>query len=202
MDHLSPAKLELGTAIAIGSGGTPTGRGQPSAKSIIQEKERKLAKAMMPIIAARRASAVLMNVLDNEDNKRINLMKSVKSMEKLSMEQLKDVVRFLLRRDCRAGEEVFREGDIGEELFIIENGTLAVTKSMAASGDKKVAVVATMSKGISFGEIALLKDCRRTATVTCMTDASLLVLKRNHFDICLKKHQVQIKNQLRVWSVL
>jgi CRP-like cAMP-binding protein len=56
-------------------------------------------------------------------------------------------------------------------------------------GNGETKVLTTMSIGTSFGEIALLKDCRRTAGLTCVADASLFSLTREHFNMCVKDHQ-------------
>ena len=72
-----------------------------------------------------------------------------------------------------AGDEVFRQGDIGDRYFVIEVGDADVI------GDGRV--VTTLGPGEGFGEIALLRRMRRTATVRASTDLRLQVLASEHF---------------------
>ena len=62
---------------------------------------------------------------------------------------------------CQAGEKVITEGDNGDFLFVIEKGTLNCTKSV--NGEEKV--VKTVNEGDVFGELALLYNCPRAASV-------------------------------------
>jgi cAMP-dependent protein kinase regulator len=62
---------------------------------------------------------------------------------------------------CQAGEKVITEGDNGDFLFVIEKGTLNCIKSV--NGEEKV--VKTVNEGDVFGELALLYNCPRAASV-------------------------------------
>jgi len=74
-----------------------------------------------------------------------------------------------------AGEVVFHEGDEGDRFFIIERGTVDVT----IRGE----FVRSMTIGESFGEIALIRDVPRTATVTVSAAGDLVArsIDRRHF---------------------
>jgi len=72
-----------------------------------------------------------------------------------------------------AGQEIVRQGDSGDRYFLVEDGTLDVS----VDGRQ----VQTLGAGDSFGEIALLRDVPRTATVTAQTDAVLYALDRGAF---------------------
>ena len=67
----------------------------------------------------------------------------------------------------KAGEKVINEGDNGDFLFVIEKGALNCTK--AVNGEEKV--VKTVNEGDVFGELALLYNCPRAASVVAK-DAS------------------------------
>ena len=71
------------------------------------------------------------------------------------------------------GEEIVRQGEPGDRFYLIKEGTLDVY----IDGE----LVQSLRPGESFGEIALLKDVPRTATVTARTEAALLALDRRHF---------------------
>ena len=76
-------------------------------------------------------------------------------------------------RSVASGEVVFREGDLGDLFYLVENGRCEVT----IDGEK----VADAWPGEAFGEIALLRDVPRTATVTAAEDTTLLALDRDEF---------------------
>ncbi len=72
-----------------------------------------------------------------------------------------------------AGEEIVRQGEPGERFYLVKDGALDVYV------DGKL--VQSLEPGDSFGEIALLRDVPRTATVKTRTDVELYSLDRRHF---------------------
>jgi MFS family permease len=72
-----------------------------------------------------------------------------------------------------AGQEVVRQGEPGDLFYLVKDGTLDVY----VDGRK----VQTLGPGESFGEIALLRDVPRTATVRAQSDAELYALERRDF---------------------
>jgi CRP-like cAMP-binding protein len=84
-----------------------------------------------------------------------------------------DLIERLHRKHFEAGEEVISEGDMGETAYIVDVGRLAVFKG----GTK----VAELAEGDCFGEIALLSNVKRTATIRCLTACELMVLVRGDF---------------------
>ncbi len=72
-----------------------------------------------------------------------------------------------------AGEEIVRQREPGDRFYLIKEGTLDVY----IDGN----LVQSLDHGDSFGEIALLRDVPRTATVTARTEAALYALDRRHF---------------------
>ena len=67
-----------------------------------------------------------------------------------------------------AGEVFFAEGDMGDAVYVLQEGRAAVEKSREG---KKAALV-TLAPGACFGEIALVAICPRTATVRAITDCT------------------------------
>jgi sulfate permease, SulP family len=92
----------------------------------------------------------------------------------------------LTRRTYRKGEIVFREGDNGDELFIIAKGSASVR--LRLSGTQREARLITFSPGTVFGEIALLDQEVRSATVEADDELVCYVLTRVDFDLLTTGH--------------
>jgi MFS family permease len=93
---------------------------------------------------------------------------------------LEQIASHLARARVSAGEVVFHQGDSGDLFYVIEDGEVAVEPE----GRSPV----LLGPGGSFGEIALLRDVPRTATVTARTDADLLALDRDVFIAAVTGH--------------
>lgn len=79
----------------------------------------------------------------------------------------------LVRLTVPQGTTVFAEGDLGDRFYIVADGSVEVRQ--------RGAVVRTLGAGDAFGEIALLRDVARTATIVAATDADLWSLDRDGF---------------------
>ena len=77
------------------------------------------------------------------------------------------------RLEVPAGTEIITEGDVGDKFYVIESGLVAATY--------RGAPLSQSGPGEPFGEIALLHDVPRTATVTAVEDTVLRVLDREDF---------------------
>jgi MFS family permease len=88
----------------------------------------------------------------------------------LTLEQLADR---MTQVRAPAGKEIVRQGEPGELFYVIDAGTVEVVVDGQPGRE--------LGRGDSFGEIALLRDVPRTATVTARTDVVLYTLDRNAF---------------------
>jgi CRP/FNR family transcriptional regulator, cyclic AMP receptor protein len=106
----------------------------------------------------------------------------------LSRGDLVQLARVTEDLEVEEGKVLAREGEIGREFFVIVDGEVSVTQD----GQE----IRTLGPGDFFGEIALLKDVRRTATVTAKSPLRFFVLTRQGFR-SLVGHQPQIEEQVR-----
>jgi ATP-binding cassette, subfamily B, bacterial HlyB/CyaB len=90
---------------------------------------------------------------------------------------LRQIVEQLEELNVAAGAIVFRAGDPGERFYVVREGTLDAFKR-EAGGDR---LLNSIGPGEFFGELALLDDGRRTATVVARTKAELYSLSRDAF---------------------
>jgi len=81
-----------------------------------------------------------------------------------------------------AGEDVFREGDLGTEMYIVHEGRIEIRKQ---AGEEEQ-VLATLEKGDFFGEMAILEDLPRTASAVAVTAAKVLMINGSTFDQMLR----------------
>jgi MFS family permease len=101
------------------------------------------------------------------------LLRGVPLFAPLDAKSLESIAGKLVRIELPAGQSVIREGEEGDRFYVIESGALTAT----FKGD----VLSQMGPGDPFGEIALLRDVPRTATVTADEDSVLLALERQDF---------------------
>jgi len=94
--------------------------------------------------------------------------------------ELEGLARALVPVQVTAGTTVILEGDEGDRFYAIADGEMRVTK--------KGQEVATLRRGNGFGEIALIEDVPRTATVVAVTDAQLFSLEKEPFVLALTGH--------------
>lgn len=87
-------------------------------------------------------------------------------------------------RRVPAGTVLFREGDKGEEMYILQSGKVKITKKIR--GVEKT--LATLEKGEFFGEMAILNDKPRSATAETVEDSDMLVIDRKTFETLLRSN--------------
>ena len=78
-----------------------------------------------------------------------------------------------------------REGTVGDSLFYVVSGRVEIRKE---SVDGRQTVLALFNKGSSVGEMSLVEDSPRSATVSAIEDSELLILTRENFERILNEH--------------
>ena len=91
----------------------------------------------------------------------------------------------LARAHYREGDVIVRQGEIGNHFYIIESGQVEVIREDPGEPPKCLGV---RGAGTSFGEIALLKDAPRTATVRCLTPVDVVKFARQDFLTLTRSH--------------
>jgi CRP-like cAMP-binding protein len=124
-----------------------------------------------------------MNVyLNSEIIRKVSLFQQCKD----DQEFISEVVKCLKARVCLPNSFVVRKGEMGTEMYFISRGELNVVNDQ----DK---VVFTLRDGGFFGEIALLYDTKRTASIVARTYCDMFILTKEDFKKVLKKFPQQSK---------
>jgi len=111
-------------------------------------------------------------MLFSSDTK-VELLRKAPLFADLTKAELEHLAKVTEDLEVEAGRVLCREGELAQEFFVIIEGEAEATK------DGKT--LSTMGPGDFFGEIALLEDIPRTATVTATTELRFFVLSRRSF---------------------
>jgi CRP/FNR family cyclic AMP-dependent transcriptional regulator len=96
-------------------------------------------------------------------------------------------------RRYRKHETIFHQGDPGDSLYIIESGSVKIV--LPSPGGEEGAIIATLSRGDFFGELALLDGAPHSATAVAIEPTESLVLRRDRFDE-LVENEPQLRRAL------
>jgi CRP/FNR family transcriptional regulator, cyclic AMP receptor protein len=105
-------------------------------------------------------------------------LRQVPLFESLDEEEATELCHLMESIDSKAGTSLFRAGDEGDAMYVIERGKVRIC--VRASNDREV-VLTELSRGDFFGEMALLDGQPRSADAVVAEDSRLAVLSREHF---------------------
>ena len=107
----------------------------------------------------------------------IETLRQVPLFESLDNEAAGELCHLLDSLDCKAGAFLFRTGDEGDAMYLIERGKVRIC---VRARDGHEVTLTELGRGDFFGEMALL-DGQRSADAVIVEDATLAVLSREHF---------------------
>lgn len=108
--------------------------------------------------------------------KKISLFDEIKNDE----EAMNILSKTFTIRPFKKGEEVITEGDVGSEMFIIAEGAVEIKKRTRA-GDNYTVVRLKAIHNVFFGELGLIDNDKRSATVTAIANSTFLVVNEKNF---------------------
>lgn len=129
--------------------------------------------ALLPVLATllrRRLARLDAAPVPTEE---LRLLRAIDLFAPLPQPVLETLARALVPVRLEAGREVFRQGEVGDRYYIVVSGEVEIVSDGR--------VVAVTGEGGYFGEIALLRDVPRTATVRAKSELELYALERDDF---------------------
>jgi CRP-like cAMP-binding protein len=94
------------------------------------------------------------------------------------------------------GERIFSQGDLGTEMFIIQEGEVEIIKHIGSESH----TLSRLEKGDFFGEMALLEALPRTADALAVTDVKVVAINGSRFDEMLRKNPEVAVRIIRKYS--
>lgn len=117
------------------------------------------------------------------------ILKKIPLFADLNEEQHKDIIQHIVLMYYPQSYTIFKEGDAGDALYILKSGQVSVIKEPKEEGDlaQKIAEINT---GGFFGEMALVSDVPRNATVKATMDSEVFILNKDDFNKLLSENTV------------
>jgi CRP/FNR family transcriptional regulator, cyclic AMP receptor protein len=114
----------------------------------------------------------------------VNVLKQADIFFELTNTQLELVASICSERHYQSGDVIVEENTPGDELYIIANGEVSIVVDPSlvgkADGGAGIAVIATLRRGQSFGEVSLVDEGLRSAGARCaQQDTHLIIIPRD-----------------------
>lgn len=97
----------------------------------------------------------------------------------LPADRLRRIAEIATHRDLGAGAAVFREGERGDEMFVVVAGRVRISRRVPGVGEEALGI---LDAGSHFGEMAMVDDAPRSADAFAHTACALAVIRREDLD--------------------
>jgi len=111
------------------------------------------------------------------------ILGKVPLFESLAEGDLEAIASVAVSRSIKAREELFHQGDEGSQIYVVTKGQLKVVTTSSAGDDL---IFTLLDPGEVIGEVALLANRPRTATITAIENSELIVIDRRDFQQLLR----------------
>ena len=126
------------------------------------------------------------------ENHIISTLTKMKLFEGFSMDELGVFAEFLEVKTYPVNTTICEEGELGKEFFIIISGDVQVVKR---DSKNKEFELTHLKEGACFGEMALIDDLPRSASVVTMVETKAAILSQNSFYL-LKKNNLELYSHI------
>lgn len=111
---------------------------------------------------------------------KVDLIKSVSLFSGMGRRELEQVAQLLDEVEVPAGKVLMRQGEVGNDMFVIARGRVSV--------ERNGTLIAERGPGTAMGEMSLLSEGPRNATVTAMEPSTLLYAAHREFHSLMDQH--------------
>jgi len=101
-------------------------------------------------------------------------------LKHLEEAQLKEIISYMYVRSFEKDKFIIQEGESGNALFVVKSGKVQVLKGQEELGNP-------LGSGVLFGELAILYNCTRTASVKALEAVQVWTIERNVYQSVMKK---------------
>ena len=115
----------------------------------------------------------------------IDSLMYIRMFDKFEPNELEIVARYMNYIEINKDEILCREGEKGDYVCFVVDGTLDVVKQSLTG---KSVVITELSRGRSIGEMSVIGDFLRSATVKVHTEAKLIILTQRNFELILEEY--------------
>lgn len=116
----------------------------------------------------------------------IKFFMNVPFFERINSEEIHVIAKHMAFQTINEGDVLFKEDDKGNYICFIVSGSLEVYVKKKQSNEKTV--LATLTRGQSIGEMAIIENLPRFATVAALETSTMYILSKSAFDLILSKH--------------
>ena len=116
----------------------------------------------------------------------VDLLKKITLFQDLEENEIQQVLNLAVPQTVPAGAVIIQEGDAGDSMYILCQGEVEITKRLGLVLDEetpneRIIIRLKAEEGVCFGEMSLLENEPRSATVTALTDCFLMEMGREDF---------------------
>lgn len=121
----------------------------------------------------------------------MNMLRELPFFDSLDDDDIQAFAPYLSLRQVEEGSTLFDEGDMGSYLLFIVEGVMEI---ILTADNRQQKIVATYGPGASIGEMSLIDEYERSATVRSTTKCEILILTKSKFDLLqVEKPRVAMK---------
>ncbi len=124
------------------------------------------------------------------------ILKKCTVFKDMSPSDLTDIAQKMEQEDFAAGTDIIRQGEIGDKFYVIAQGSAQIITAAPADSSRAAPQI---REGAFFGEVALLRDQPRNATVRALEPVTTYTLSKDNFLAAVRAHksfEEQLANQL------
>lgn len=131
----------------------------------------------------------------------MQVVKKLKCFARYPMYVKRELAKVVYYDMFEGGRVVIKQGHVGISFYFIVSGSVMVERMEVDkfTGEQHTQVVGEMGEGDAFGELALLHNTRRAATIICKENSEFLRVDKPDFDEVLRNsHQIEWERKLAV----